>query len=579
MKYKFSFTDPHRHFIDIEMIIENNGGSVLQLQLPAWRPGRYELGNFAKNIQRWAAYDGQGNTLPSKKIKKDLWEVQSAGVSPVHIRYNYYADRLDAGSCRLDETQLYVNPVHCCLYVPGRTDEPHEIELKHPAGYIVATSLAQHRQAEEITILEASGYDELADSPFIASDTLKHELYEAGGTKFHIWFQGESKPDWKRLLPDFKSFTEEHIRTMGSFPAKEYHFLFQVLPQRFHHGVEHTASTVIAMGPSYNLMKEIMYYEFLGISSHELFHAWNVKAIRPAEMMPYNYAAENYSRLGFVTEGITTYYGDLLLYRAGCYSDFEYFKTVHKNLQKHFDNYGRFNLSVADSSFDTWLDGYSEGIPHRKTSIYTEGCLCALMVDLLTRRKTGNRKSLDDVMRVLYNDFGKKGKGYSEKDYQSVIEEVSGTPFGDFFRRYYFGTEDYEPLLNELLGYIGLEIVKTRSRLYFENRFGFKSEYTQSGSAKITVVAPGSIADRGGLTQGDEITSINGIELRHNLKEWCKYFEEEPLALVVQPSGKTKEVVLTPGEERYFRIHYPYRKKNISADEQKNFESWSHRKG
>jgi predicted metalloprotease with PDZ domain len=172
------------------------------------------------------------------------------------------------------------------------------------------------------------------------------------------------------------------------------------------------------LGPGNEFVNKDWYDEFLGISSHELFHTWNIKSIRPVEMMPYDYSKENYSRLGFVAEGVTTYYGDFLLYRSGVFSDADYFKTFNEQLQKHFDNFGRFNLSVADSSFDTWLDGYNPGVPNRKVSIYTEGCLIAFMTDICIRKQTSNAHSLDDVMRALFTEFGKKKIGYSENDYQ-----------------------------------------------------------------------------------------------------------------------------------------------------------------
>lgn len=577
MKYIISYTQPHTHFIDIEFIIENNRENILHVQLPAWRPGRYELGNFAKNVQRWAAYDDKGNALHFHKITKDCWEINTAGNSIIHIRYNYYAAQLDAGSCWLDEKQLYVNPVHCFLFVSERRNEPCEVELKIPETYKVATSLKLFSGKKSI-LLQSQNYDELVDSPFIASDSLKHNSFSVENVRFNIWFQGECKPDWERIIADFKKFIAEQIRMMKDFPSKEYHFLFQMLPYKFHHGVEHCNSTVIALGPSYDLMKDILYEDFLGISSHELFHSWNIKKIRPVEMFPYDYTKENYSRLGYVAEGVTTYYGDLFLYRAGISSDYTYFKILHQRLQKHFDNYGRFNLSVADSSFDTWLDGYTDGIPNRKTNIYTEGCLCALMVDLLIRKQTKNKKSLDDVMQILYNDFAKKGMGYSEKDYQQVVESVADSSFADFFEKYYNGTENYESMLNEVLEYVGMEIIKSRSRMYFENRFGFKIIYTSCGSAKVTIVAPHSIADRAKISINDEILAINRIPLQNNLKEWCKYFAEESVKLTIRSNHQIYEVQLLPNDERYFQIHYVNKKADATTQQKKNFEEWTKKK-
>lgn len=581
MRYILSSENPHRHFIQIEFIVPVVSSDILTIQLPAWRPGRYTLQNFAKNIRAFAVYDEKGNALPFEKISKERWQVKAEGAKQVHVKYEYYANILDAGSTFLDEHQLYVNPVNCLLYVPGREGEKCEVEVRVPEIYQIACSLSNAGK-----VLSAENYHVLADSPFIVSSSLKHHLFKAENKDFHLWFQGESKPDFEKIETHFRKFIAAQLNVFGEFPFSEYHFLFQIAPYQLYHGVEHQNNTVIALGPSFDLMKEQMYNEFLGISSHELFHAWNVKAIRPAEMQPYDYAKENYSKLGYVTEGVTTYYGDLMLFRSGAVSEYEFNRNLHLLLQKYFHNYGRFNLSVGASSFDTWLDGYEKGIPHRKVSIYNEGALCALMLDLLIRRQTGNDFSMDDVMRKLYNDFGKKGIGYTEVDYKKAIETVAGATNtarvwsggeADFFESYYNGTQNYEPLLREVFDYVGLEIKDSRSKFYFENRFGFKAENKRSGALMITEVAPNSIADRAGLSEGDELVAVNGIKLLNNLKEWLKYFEEETVMLTVLRASETKNVALTPTTERYYRTYWPAKMRDATNQQKENYKKWTGR--
>ena len=326
------------------------------------------------------------------------------------------------------------------MYVPELMQKPLQMELILPEGYRVATAMKKGKEKQEGNYyrhtLMATNFEELGDSPLIASPTLKHNAFVMDGIEFNLWIQGECKPDWAKIINDFFIFINDMVLMMKGSPVKEYHFLFQVLPYKFHHGVEHLASTVIAMGPSYNLMKDDLYNDFLGISCHELFHSWNIKTIRPVEMYPYDYTKENYSRLGYVYEGVTTYYGDYLLLRAGVFSEFEYLKAIQREVQKHFDNFGRFNLSVADSSFDTWLDGYVSGIPFRKVSIYTEGSILAFITDMFIRKHTNNAKSLDDVMRVLYHDYALQGKPYSEADYKAIVEQVAGASFDDIWNNY-----------------------------------------------------------------------------------------------------------------------------------------------
>ncbi|MCX6291689.1 MAG: PDZ domain-containing protein [Bacteroidetes bacterium] len=570
MKYKISAPDPVSHYIEIEMVVEDVNQEEIFFQLPSWRPGRYELGNFAKNIQRWQAFDQQENPLPFKKVTKDCWKVKTPGEGSVLIRYNYFASQLDAGGCWLDEDQLYINPIHCCLYVEERIHENCFVEFVLPSNYRIATSLIKLKDR----VFKAHDYHALVDSPVIASASLHHNSYSVNDINFHIWFQGNCKPDWERILTDFRNFTVEQIETMGTFPADEYHFLVQVLPGKFYHGVEHLASTVLAIGPEYKLMSESLYADFTGLASHELFHSWNVKTIRPAEMMPYDYSQENYSRLGFVYEGVTTYYGDLFLVRSGVYSPEQFLEEISQRVQKHFDNYGRFNLSVADSSFDTWLDGYVKGVPHRKTSIYDEGCLIALMTDLMIRRKTSGIHSLDDVLRSLYNDFGKKKTGYTEHDYISVIENIMGESVADFFIDYVYGTDSYEKFLSEMLHLAGCDLFKRVSSEYYESRFGFKTE-TETGITKVSAVAPFSIAARAGIGQGDEIAAVNEIKVESNLDELCRYFSDEKIVLTVfTPGKKLKDIALAPGSETFFHKYKIVKHLDALPEQKQFFRKW-----
>ncbi len=568
MRYKLSAPVPSSHFIEIEMIIEDIPGDEILLQLPSWRPGRYEVGNFAKNIQHWHVADEQGSPLPFKKMTKDSWLVKTSGAGSVHVKYNYYAAQLDAGACWLDEDQLYINPIHCCMYISEKMHEPCFLEFDLPANYRFATSLVKLKEQ----VLKANDYHELVDSPVIASASLQYKSYSVNDVIFHIWFAGLCKPDWEKILTHFRNFSLEQIEMMGSFPGREYHFLIQMMPSPFHHGVEHLHSTVLALGPGHKLMKEELYTDFIGVASHELFHAWNVKTIRPAEMMPYDYTKENYSRLGFVYEGVTTYYGDLFLVRSGVYSVDQFLAEINVRVQKHFDNYGRFNLSVADSSFDTWLDGYVPGIPNRKTSIYDEGCLVALMIDILIRKKTSGDRSLDHVMKNLYIDFGKKKIGYTEHDYISAIEHVMGDSMSDFFIDYVYGTDSYEKLLTELLHFAGCQLTKTASHEYHETRFGFK---VNDKAARVTAIAPGSIAERSGLSKDDEIIAINEIKIESNLSELCNYFADQKIVLTVfTAQKKLKDIAMAPSNQAYYHKYKITKSDDVSSEQKQFFRRW-----
>lgn len=580
MKYIVSYTKPQRHFIDIEFIAEEIGSDETLIQLPAWRPGRYELGNFAKNIQKWAAFDENGNTLKFQKISKDCWKVNTKGVSELHVKYNYYAAELNAGSTFLDADQLYMNPVNCCVYIPEKINDACDLQLHLPENYIAACALPglPYERADARTF-RAESFHELADSPFIASRTLQHHKISCSAVEFNFWFQGECKPDWNKLTLDFTKFCEAQLLMMKHVPFKSYHFLFQILPYKIYHGVEHTASTVIALGPGYNLMIGDLYDDLLGVSCHELFHAWNIKTIRPIEMFPYDYTKENYSKLGYVCEGVTTYYGDYLLFRSKVFSEDQFFKTLNERLQKHFDNFGRFNLSVADSSFDTWLDGYVPGIPNRKTNIYDEGNLLAFITDMFIRKNSNNKNSLDDVMRYLYEEFALKNKGYSDLDYKGVVEHFADVSYGDIFDNYINGTKDYEPILKKAAAYIGCEITQQSSAKFHEHALGIKV-HEAAGACKVTAVYPGSAADMAGIGINDDLLTLNNIQIKPdhsgtNFTEWCSYFGSQQLKLSVSSSGSVKEMIIDPQPDAYYKIVKIKKLKDAGAAEKSNFEMWS----
>ncbi|MCB9360874.1 MAG: M61 family metallopeptidase [Flavobacteriales bacterium] len=530
MKYIVSYQNPNNHYIDIEFIIDKIKSETIEVQLPAWRPGRYELGNFAKNVQKWEAFNNKGSILPFKKITKDLWEVETKGASQVHIKYNYFANEINAGSSYLDDKQLYINGVNCFLYLPTRQNEACELELKIPSTYEVASGLKQTSKHNFI----AKDFHGLVDSPFIASNSLQHFTFDENKVKFNLWFNGESKPDWKKLETDFRKFIKNQIEAFGDFPVDEYHFLFQILPYRTYHGVEHYNSTVISLGPSYDIMRTDGWYnELLGVSSHELYHTWNVKQIRPIEMHPYDYSKENYTVMGYLDEGVTTYYGDKFLLTSKVFDWEQYTKTFNQLLDRHYNNFGVNNYSVAQSSFDTWLDGYVKGAPGRKGSIYTEGALIAFMTDVFILKNTQNKKSLNDVMKTLYQDFAKKGLGVSDADYKTVIENISRAAYDEIYNNFIHGKKDYTAHLKEALNYIGCDLEIKPTKNFNESNLGFKVRY-ENGACLVDNIFPTSLAEQNGLAINDEIIAINGIKIINDLELWSEYYKEEEITCSIK---------------------------------------------
>ncbi|SNS02594.1 M61 family metallopeptidase [Hymenobacter mucosus] len=569
--YYASFENPLTFYVQIQMTFEvaADATQALELQLPAWRPGRYELQNFAQKLQHVVVEDAaSGEPLPSRKLTKDRWQVTEVAGRTVRVRYNFYAHQMDAGGSWLDETQLYLNPVQAFMYIEGREKEMCQLTLDLPESWQLACGLPQSGPST----LQAQSFDHLADSPLIASPTLQYRNYEVNGLPFYIWIQGECPVDWAHLVEDFRAFSAEQLALFGSFPAQDYHFLNQILPYKHYHGVEHLNSTVIMLGPAELLMTEGLYKELLGVSCHELFHAWNIKSIRPAEMQPYDYARENYFRTCFIAEGITTYYGEYLLARAGVRTAEQYFQELNIVLRKHFDDYGRYHLSVADASMDLWLDGYKPGIPDRKVSVYHKGALVALLLDLTLRQLSGHKRSLDDVMRRLWEDFGKTGVGYTEDDYIRIVQEVAGRDMQAYFDKFIYGTAALEDPLNRVLGFVGCRLRIEENASTSEGMYGFRAAVRNERTLVTDILpdAPAALA----LTVDDEIVAVNGRRVDMNLHNLLSDGATQHDVTVFRQNRLLTVPLVADAGQRFWQKITIEKLSTTTPEQQASFQQW-----
>jgi len=502
IKYNIGVSNPESHILEIVMEFASEGEAET-VCLPVWRPGRYELGNFAKNILRLRAEDEKGELLEVSKVAKSQWKIERSARRTTRLIYQYYAFQMDAGNSWVHEGLWYINPVNCFMYLPERIDEDVEIDMALPQGYLIACSLEKKDNR-----LYALSYYEVADAPLIASLSLNKLTFEEGGVRFHLWQQGETDVSPEKMIDDFAHFTRAQMALFGDLPTKEYHFLFHFLPYHAYHGVEHANSTVVTLGPCTGEHSDEFYENLMGISSHELFHAWNIARIRPHELFPYDFSRENYFETGYVAEGFTTYYGDLMLLRGGVYAEEWYFKELNKLLDRHFQNIGRFNLSLAASSFDLWLDGYQAGIPNRKVSIYVKGAVVALMLDWTIRLESLGKHSLDDLMKLLWREYGKKRIGYRKGDIQQLAEELSGADLSAFFEQFVDGNTPVETELGRLAGAFGLRLVIKFPESEFERDLGFRVK-REKERLIISHVHPASSAFTQ-LSVEDEVVQVNG---------------------------------------------------------------------
>ena len=449
--YQISCENPASQFIQIRLSLDTGSESPLSIQLPAWRAGRYQLANYAQNIRGFRVYEEKGGEIRFEKSSKDRWEIFPQSTGPIHIKYEYWAGKMDAGSTWADDEQVYLNLVNCCFDIVGRSEEEIEVKLDLPDFPEQISTLIPVSDS----VWQAKDFQMLADSTILAAKKLSHWQYQVGETNFHIWLHGDIHFDKNLLLEQFEAFSSKLITDFGEFPEPEYHFIFQLLPYPHYHGVEHRRGTVITFGPAEKLAEPKEMEELLGVSCHELYHAWNVCRIRPTELLPYDFSQETYTQAGLVLEGVTTYMGDLYLLKSGVYDLRTYLRHFGKMLNREAIHQGWKNYNILESSFDLWLDGYAPGIPDRKVNIYSRGALLAFGMDVLLI-KSGS--SLAQVMQKMWTRFGKPLIGYKLSDFENVVFEESAdtAEITDFFQRFVYGYEDLLAELPAFFAEIGL---------------------------------------------------------------------------------------------------------------------------
>lgn len=459
IRYQISCSNPTSQFLEIELSFVCNAKEPVLLQLPAWRAGRYQLANFAQNIRGFEVKDAQGEKLPFEKISKDRWEILPSESGELTVSYEYWAGKMDAGSAWIDDQQVYLNFVNCCFEILGKSLEEVEVTIHLPHFSQQISTLLSIGEST----WKARDYQMFADSTLLAAKELIHWSYQVEAIQFHIWIHGEVHFERQLLIDRFEAFSRKLIQDFGEFPETEYHFIFQLLPYAHYHGVEHRRGTVITFGPADSLTDPEQMEELLGISCHELYHAWNVCRIRPKELLPYDFSKETYTKAGLILEGITTYMGDLYLLKSGVYDLPTYLKHLQKVLSREAAHQGWKNYNIMESSHDLWLDGYVPGIPDRKVNIYTRGALIALGIDVMLIREGS---SLANLMKKAWEKFGKPFIGYSWQDFESLIMESfsDSEEINKFFSDFVYGHQDLFPRLKELLLEIGLTLHETISQ-------------------------------------------------------------------------------------------------------------------
>jgi predicted metalloprotease with PDZ domain len=504
------------------------GGQLLAL--PAWIPGSYMIREFARNIVQIRA-EANGKAVPLTKLDKHSWQAAPCK-DELTVQYEVYAWDLSVRAAHLDQTHAFFNGTSVFLRVLGQEAEAHQLDILRPADaacqtWRVATALPElgARRYGFGTYL-AANYDELVDHPVELGD-FALGTFKAHGVPHDIVVSGRvPNLDMARLCADLKAVCETQIAFFEPqtrrAPMPRYVFLTLAVGDGYG-GLEHRASTALICAradlPSTATVKgkEIAdgYLKFLGLCSHEYFHTWNVKRIKPASFAPYDLQAESYTSLLWLFEGFTSYYDDLMLVRAGLIDEAAYFKLLAKTIGSVLRGSGRGKQSVADSSFDAWGKYYrqDENAPNAIISYYTKGALIALALDLTLRAKTAGKHTLDDVMLALWQRFGRDfyagaARGVTPAEVEALFDEISGLKLKPFFERYIRGTDDLP--LARLLAPFGVDYADERksTRPSLDVTLG-----REGNDCKLAQVHEGGAAHLAGLSAGDVLVALDGLRV------------------------------------------------------------------
>jgi predicted metalloprotease with PDZ domain len=524
--FTVAMSRPHTHLFDIEIVVKRAGGGPQEerLVMPVWTPGSYMIREFERNVQDFAATDAAGKLLNWEKTNKNTWRVVTNGAREWRANYRVYANELSVRTSELNSAHAFWNNANLLMYLEGFLKSPATVRVLAPDVWKVATGLPA--VPGQRNTFRAENFDVLYDSPFEASN-FKTLVFNVKGVPHRIVIDGEGNYDPERMRRDVQKIVETQIELMGGeIPYRDYTFILHVRADAGG-GLEHLNSTALgyprfgfrirsgdratSAAPVATSTPERDYRGFLSLVAHEYFHLWNVKRIRPDVLGPFDYTQENYTKLLWIAEGITDYYADLVLRRAGLITESELLSATARAMQNLQNTPGRLVQSVEESSFDAWVKYYrqDENSVNSQISYYDKGALLGLLLDLEIRRRSGGAKSLDDVMRYLYVEFFKKGRNYGQGDFQKATELMAGSSLEEFFSKYVRGKEELD--YNAALAAAGLRLDTTApadAKVYFgadvaqeEDRLMVKRVYV------------GSPAYDHGLNAGDQIVAMDNMRV------------------------------------------------------------------
>lgn len=543
VKATLRMDQPHLHFYQVELVFPASSAAERRLQMATWTPGSYRIRDFAKSVEGFTALALDDRPLTWSKLDKATWKVNAPAGAPFKVRYSVFAYEFSVRTSYLDYDMGFANPASVFLYEAKELARPIEVQVLAPDDWGVASALPKL----DATRFRAENFDQLVDSPFQFGNFRRHD-FQVGQIPFSWTIAGDVDLNEAEMVKSLTKIGETVGNLFGHYPFERYHIFSQFRLTGAGGGLEHANSTMV-QGSSFRMRTKKGWDQFLGLIIHEYFHAWNVKALHDQALGPFDYQNENYSELLWLHEGWTSYYDNLLMGRAGFWNDKELLKTFAKGVKDYLESPATTRQSLREASFDSWIHQYQpiQTSNNSQVSYYSEGAMSGLALDLLIRHETGNQKSLDDVMRLLYNSFAREKRGIDWQAVRTALEEVGGRAAAEFLDNH---IGQAKPLpLEQLLGYAGLEL-KWKDEGEEDERKGPQAANPPVSLGVTTrrregaLVVEDVVRDRAGwqagLDFGDELVAINDRRITaDNLNEVLSWSRpDDEIKVLVNRSGR-----------------------------------------
>lgn len=511
IRYTLSFPAPHTHYVEVTATVPTGRRQDVDLMMAVWTPGSYLVREYARNVEALSAVGVNGRVLDVDKSKKNHWRVATGGAPTITLKYRVYCREMSVRTNWVESDFALLNGAPTFITLADLSPRPHEVIINPAAGWkrsitaLPALTGGDHRY-------RAPDYDTLVDSPIVIGNPAVYD-FEVDGKKHSLVDVGEGGVfDGARAAKDLEAIVREDRRLWGLLPYDRYVFFNMITESGG--GLEHKNSTVL-MTNRWSTRTRRAYLAWLQLASHEYFHAWNVKRLRPAELGPFDYENENVTRSLWVVEGFTDYYADLQVARAGLQTRDEYLDDLSNTIELLQTTPGRLVQSAEMASFDAWIKYYrpDENSANTSISYYTKGTVIAFLLDAKIRKVTNGAKSLDDVMRAAYQQYSGP-KGYTPDDFRGVAEKIAGTNLKPFWQSAVESTAELD--YTEALDAFGLRFraAPAAAADHAARPWLGISTRNENGRLVISQVQRNAPADTFGLNVDDEILAIDDFRVR-----------------------------------------------------------------